>query len=67
MMSDQNNYSAWHKSTFSDGSGGCVEVRHDETGGAQVRDSKLGNDSPVLTFNAHEWDSFVKGVQKGEF
>ena len=33
----------------------------------KVRDSKLGNDSPVLTFTRDEWVAFLDGASKGEF
>lgn len=56
----------WHKADASTVNGNCAEVAlcaH----GAQVRDSKLGEDSPVLTFTAAEWAAFLDGVRKGEF
>lgn len=44
----------------------CVEVA--EAGGhVHVRDSKLGDMSPVLTFSADEWDAFIATVKRGEF
>jgi len=43
----------------------CVEVG--EGGGMVfVRDSKSSN-SPVLSFSADEWNTFIKGVKAGEF
>lgn len=45
----------------------CVEVADLPDGGKAIRDSKLGADSPVLSFNLEEWDAFVDGVKKGEF
>ena len=53
---------AWHKSTYSNGSGGdCVEV-------APVRDSHALRDSkdpdgPVLQFSASQWLAFIQGVK----
>jgi hypothetical protein len=47
-------------------SDGCVEVA---SAGAEVliRDSKLGDASPVLTFTESEWRAFREGVIAGEF
>lgn len=56
----------WQQSTrCSDG--GCVEINHALGEGIHVRDSKLGDDSPILTFTYAEWDAFIKGVKDGEF
>ncbi len=52
----------WTKSTRS-GAGGCVEVRRDDL--VLVRDSKLGDDSPVLSFDAGSWAAFVNGLKGG--
>lgn len=38
----------------------------DGQGGVKVRDSKLGDKSPILVFTAGEWDAFVAGVRDGE-
>jgi len=32
-----------------------------------VRDSKLGDDSPVLAFTHHEWRAMLDGAHAGEF
>lgn len=53
------------KSTFSSPDGGCVEVGASD-GLIRVRDSK-DRSGPMLTFNAHEWDAFLKGARAGEF
>lgn len=45
----------------------CVEVADGPNGWRAVRDSKLGNDSPVLTFTADEWRVFTSGIRNGEF
>lgn len=58
----------WVKSTKSGSEGSCVEV--DATslpGTVRVRDSKLGDTSPVLDFNGEEWEAFRLGVEAGEF
>jgi hypothetical protein len=44
----------------------CVEVR-DTPRGVELRDSKLGDDSPVLLYTHEEWEAFTAGVRAGEF
>jgi len=57
----------WHKSAFSNGSGGnCVEVARTLPGIVAVRDSK-DRGGPVLTFGPAEWEAFTAGVRDGEF
>ncbi|MFE9398408.1 DUF397 domain-containing protein [Streptomyces flavidovirens] len=56
----------WHKSSYSDGSGGnCLEVSDDHPGIVPVRDSKdlLG---PTLVFRVGAWSAFVAGVKNGQ-
>ncbi len=56
----------WHKSTFSNGSGGaCVEVARNLPGIVAVRDSKDYGNGPTLTFIKDEWSAFVAGVKAG--
>lgn len=57
----------WRTSTFSDGQANCVEVADLPDGGRLVRDTKLGEASPVLRYTADEWRAFVAGVKVGEF
>ncbi|MEV7549423.1 DUF397 domain-containing protein [Amycolatopsis sp. NPDC089917] len=59
--------SGWWKSSYSAGTGGCVEVNDSVTGYVGVRDSKLGDNSPVLVFEPHEIRAFVLGAKNGEF
>lgn len=54
----------WHTSSYSGGNG-CVEARHDST--VQVRDSKLGDASPILNFNVSTWTSFIDAIRDGRF
>jgi Domain of unknown function (DUF397) len=58
----------FRKSTFSIGSGECVEVGFVDSGPLRVmvRDSKHRGGA-VLGFTQSEWDAFVKGVRAGEF
>jgi hypothetical protein len=56
----------WHKSSYSNGTGGaCVEVADLDTHRA-VRDSKNPT-GPALVFTATEWAAFTAGVRAGEF
>lgn len=58
----------WRKATASGHDGGeCVETADLPDGTIGVRDSKLGDDSPVLTFTRDEMRAFVQGVRAGEF
>jgi hypothetical protein len=56
----------FHKAAGSGSNGNCVEVAHvaDEF---HVRDTKLGDNSPVLLFTPDEWRAFIQGVKAGEF
>lgn len=58
----------WWKSTFSNGNGGgCVEVADVPGGGRAVRDTKLGEASPVLWYTEDECKAFLAGVRDGQF
>ena len=56
----------WRKSTFSN-NGSCVELADLGGGVVGVRDSKLGDASPVLRFTRGEIDAWLAGAQAGEF
>ncbi|MBA2324587.1 MAG: DUF397 domain-containing protein [Pseudonocardiales bacterium] len=56
----------WRKSSHSQGQTNCVEVAT-AAGWVGVRDSKLGADSPILTFTQPEWAAFIAGVKGNEF
>lgn len=49
---------SWRKSSYSCDSANCVEVAAVD-GRVLVRDSKLGNDSPVLTYSTAGWDHLI--------
>nr|WP_282205259.1 DUF397 domain-containing protein [Kitasatospora fiedleri] len=55
---------AWRKSSYSNGQGGCVEV--DDLHPGHVRDSK-DPQGPVLVFPAAAWAAFVTAATAGEF
>jgi hypothetical protein len=59
--------SPWQKSFASEPNGGsCVEVslREDEIA---VRDTKLGEASPVLRYTRAEWDAHLLAVKGGQY
>jgi predicted secreted Zn-dependent protease len=56
----------WRTSSYSN-NGTCVEVADLPDGGRLVRDTKLGEASPVLRYTAAEWGAFIAGVKAGEF
>ena len=56
----------FRKSSFS-AQGGCVEIAFAATGEVLVRDSKMADGGPVLTFNEKEWRAFTTAVHHNEF
>jgi hypothetical protein len=59
--------SNWHKASFSQGGeNGCVEVGS-VPGLVGVRDTKLGDASPVLVFAPNGWAGFLEVVRNNEF
>ena len=56
----------WTKSSFSYPAS-CVETRQRDNGQVEVRDSKLGECSPILTFTPDEWQAFIAGAKSSEF
>ncbi|RKS05280.1 uncharacterized protein DUF397 [Nocardiopsis sp. Huas11] len=51
----------WHKSTYSNTGGNCVEVREHATG-ADVRDTQ-NRDAGHLTVPRAEWTALLAGVR----
>jgi hypothetical protein len=52
----------WRKSTYSNGSGECVEVGH-ATGRIAVRDTKDCGNGPVLRLTPGDWARFTASVK----
>ncbi|SFS55701.1 DUF397 domain-containing protein [Saccharopolyspora flava] len=60
-----NAFTNWRKSTYSSGNPQqCVEVG-EAPGLRGVRDSKLGEASPVLVFGCESWSTFMTAVRSG--
>lgn len=57
---------SWRKSSYSGGSGNCVEVAGDLPGALGVRDSK-DPAGPVLVVTPGSWRAFTTRVKNGEF
>jgi len=49
----------WHKSSYSWGENGCVEVTTELPGWVGVRDSTLGTASPLLAVPPAEWRALL--------
>ncbi|MDN3240082.1 DUF397 domain-containing protein [Glycomyces tritici] len=54
----------WRKSTHSSGASdsNCIEARP-ESGGFQVRDSKLGHDSPIFDLGAPDFKALLAAAE----
>ncbi|MPZ64502.1 MAG: DUF397 domain-containing protein [Pseudonocardiaceae bacterium] len=57
---------AWRTSSFSNGTGACVEVAPLDDGRIAMRNSKTP-DAGVVFFTRAEMDAYIKGVKAGEF
>ena len=55
----------WRKSRFCNGASACVEVASVD-GSVLLRDSKLGDASPVLRVPVSSWWSFLAAVKTGQ-
>ncbi len=62
-MTGDNRFSGWRKSSRSNEDRDCVEVGS-APGLTGVRDSKLGEESPVLAFTSHQWRAFVVSLSE---
>ena len=55
----------WRKSSYSGGSGNCVEVADNLSGAVGVRDSKDPG-GPALVVTAQAWQAFTDQVKSGK-
>jgi hypothetical protein len=56
----------WHKSSYSQGQNGCVEVTTELPGWVGVRDTKLGTGSPLLACTLNQWRATLAAARAGE-
>ncbi len=60
------NPTPWEKSSYSGGNGGsCVELRRNGDR-REIRDSKLGDASPILSFAPEAVADLVDAIKSGE-
>jgi hypothetical protein len=55
----------WFKSRHSGGQNGCVEVNLSVPGIIGVRDSKLGDASPILAYTQPQWRALLTSARNG--
>lgn len=54
----------WRKSSRSNGGGQCVEVATNFASASAIRDSKLGDASPVLALSKDQYAAFISFTKK---
>jgi hypothetical protein len=54
----------WQKSSRSQPQGNCVELRQ-RTNAVQIRDSKLGDASPVFDLDGETYASLIEELKRG--
>jgi uncharacterized protein DUF397 len=57
----------WRKSSRSAQAGNCVEVATDVMDTALIRDSKLGDSSPIVVLSRKAFASFIGNLKSGRF
>ncbi|MBB5156729.1 DUF397 domain-containing protein [Saccharopolyspora phatthalungensis] len=57
----------WRKSSRSGQGNNCVEVATNQPGTALVRDSKLGEASPILSTTPQSFAAFIDAVKSDRF
>jgi hypothetical protein len=66
MMTPDFDLTRWRKSKHSGDNGGCVELNFTVPGWVGVRDSKLGDASPVLVFTAKNLNAMLAEMKAGK-
>lgn len=59
-------YSGWHKASYSAGQDNCVEQGVASTGTAAVRDTKDKGQGPILEFSPEAWTAFLADVASSD-
>jgi hypothetical protein len=57
----------WHKSSWSQWNGNCVEISRLQPDRIGIRDTKDNGNGPVLVFTGAEWNAFLAGAKDGQF
>jgi len=55
----------WRTSSYSQAQNTCVEVTQDIPGWTGVRDSTLGDTSPILAIPTPTWQAFLAALKTG--
>jgi uncharacterized protein DUF397 len=72
----RDSYTGWHKASYSNSTGGCVEVgmavtRHEDGDSPRrvigVRDTRQHGSGPILAFSPAAWRAFLSTAKAGSF
>lgn len=66
IPADELTTATWHKSSFSNPSGNCVEIAQLPGGGIAVRNSRDPH-GPALVYTLAEASAFIEGSKNGDF
>ncbi|MQY07568.1 DUF397 domain-containing protein [Actinomadura macrotermitis] len=66
MPSIPANSTVWRKSSQCGGNGTCVEVARLGSAKIGARDTKRGEDGPVLQFSTSDWRTFTARIKNGD-
>lgn len=67
MTSDNTTRPQWRKSSRSGGAQQCVEVATNVPSTSLIRDSKLGDQSPILNVASSAFATFLNATANGRF
>jgi hypothetical protein len=65
-MDEISDTTPWRKASASTGTGGCLEFRR-RNRRIELRDSKLGDEGVIGSFNRYEIECFLLGREGNEF